>query len=348
MREAEAGINEAGGNPTGSGGRAPRRAIADLRPGERVEDEIYRIAQKDLRTTTNGSLYIHAVLADASGQMPARMWNASQELFESIGENGLIHVRGRVESYKGRPQFIIDGLRRVEEGTADAEEFLPRARGDPQEMWQRLKQILRGIRDPDLLALVARFINDEHFAARFRRAPAARSLHHAVVGGLLEHTLNVLEVAGAVLPRYPQVNADLVLAGIFLHDAGKTAELEFKTGFEYTNEGQLVGHIVQACIWVHEAARQVGEQTGRPFPPDTLNALKHIILSHHGRYEFGSPKLPATPEALMVHHLDNLDAKLNMMLTAIECDPDESSDWTQWIPALETRVFKPGVVRRGS
>lgn len=352
MREPGRGIGEAGKGagaaPSGSAGRPPRREIAELRPGERVEDGIYRIAQKELRFANNGSLYIHAVLADASGQMPARMWNASQELFESIGENGLMHVRGRVESYKGRPQFIIDGLRRVEEGTVDAGDFLPRAQGDPQQMWERLKQILRGIRDADLLALVARFINDEPFAARFQQAPAARSLHHAVLGGLLEHTLSVLEVASVVLPRYPQVNADLVLAGVFLHDVGKTAELKFETSFDYTNEGQLVGHIVQACLWVHEAARQVEAQTGRPFPQDKLSALKHIIVSHHGRYEFGSPRLPATPEALMVHYLDNLDAKLNMMFTAIESDPDDSSDWTQWVAALETRVFKPDVMRPDS
>jgi 3'-5' exoribonuclease len=352
MREqpANSGQPESGSGDATAAPRArpPRRSIADLRPGERVEDEIYRIAQKDLRTTSNGSLYIHAVLADASGQMLARMWNASQELFESIGGSGLMHVRGRVESYKGKPQFIIDGLRRVEEGTVDAGDFLPRARGDPQQMWERLKQILRTIRDPDLLALVARFINDERFAARFRQAPAARSLHHAYMGGLLEHTLSVLEVASVVLPRYPQVNADLVLAAVLLHDAGKTAELKFETSFDYTNEGQLVGHIVQACIWVHEAAREVEAQTGRPFPPEMLSALKHIIVAHHGRYEFGSPKLPATPEAVMVHYLDNLDAKLNMMLTAIESDADESSDWTQWIPALETKVFKPDVMQRGS
>lgn len=323
-----------------------RRSIAELRAGERLDDAIFRIAQKDLRTTSNGSLYIHAVLADASGQVVARMWNASQEMFDSIPDGGLLHIRGRVESYKGRPQVIIDGLRAVDAGSVDASEFLPRTREDVGRMWERVKEILRSIEHPDLLALVGEFVRDEAFADSFRRAPAARGLHHAYVGGLLEHTLSLLELALVVLPRYPQVSRDLVLAAIFFHDAGKTAELNYQTSFDYTNEGQLIGHIVQASIWVHEAAARLAARTGKAFPADVLMALKHIIVAHHGKYEFGSPKLPATPEAFMVHYLDNLDAKLNMVFAAIEADPDEASDWTQWIPALETRVFKPDVMKR--
>ncbi|RMF85663.1 MAG: HD domain-containing protein, partial [Planctomycetota bacterium] len=176
--------------------------------------------------------------------------------------------------------------------------------------------------------------------------PAARTNHHAYLGGLLEHTLNLLELALLVLPRYPDVSPDLVLVGIFLHDAGKTAELTCGASFDYTDEGQLVGHIVQAAIWVHERASQAAAKLGRPFDPHVLMALKHIIIAHHGRYEFGSPKLPATAEAFMVHYLDNLDAKLNMVFGAIDDDVDEGSDWTKWVPALESRVYKPDVTRR--
>lgn len=324
---------------------APRRRLSDLQAGERIEDAVFLIAQKDLRTTTNGGLYIHAVLEDQSGQMLARMWNASQQIYDSMPPSGPMHVRGRVESYKGKPQFIIDGLRNVEPGEVDIADFLPTTTQDVEAMWNRVLEILRGIQNPDLRSLIGSFVNDASFAANFRRAPAARTNHHAFLGGLLEHTLALLELAVLILPRYPQVNPDLVLAGLFLHDAGKTAELSYTASFSYTTEGQLLGHIVQAVLWIHERARELERRSGRRFPPEVLTALEHIIVSHHGKYEFGSPKLPSTPEAIMVHHLDNLDAKLNMAFSAIAADPDEGGEWTPWIQALETKVYKVDVMR---
>jgi 3'-5' exoribonuclease len=319
---------------------APRRAIADLQPGDRLDDQVFLVNSKDLRTTSNGSLYIHAVLVDRTGQLLARMWDASQAIFDSMPVGGFMHFRGRVESYKGKPQFIIDGVRAAPAGSFDPSDFLPATQRDVEEMWTRVKEILRHIRQPDLLALVARFVNDDEFVAAFKRAPAAAALHHAYLGGLLEHTLSVLELALLVIPRYPDVSLDLVLTGIFLHDAGKTRELCYESNFGYTNEGQLVGHIVMCVTWIHERAAQVAAETGRPFPPDLLNVLKHIVVAHHGTYEFGSPKLPAVPEAVAVHYLDNLDAKLTMFRHHIAADADENSAWTQYIPALQTKLFK--------
>ncbi len=319
--------------------------LRDLQPGDRVDDQIFLLTQKDLRTTNSGGLYMHAVLADRSGQLLARMWNANQAHFDSLPESGLIHVTGRVENFKGARQFIIDAVRRVEDERVNPTDFLPRTQFDIEQMWARLKELLRGIRNSYLRNLVGKFINDDVFASAFKLAPAARTNHHAFVGGLLEHTLSLLELAVLVLPRYPEVSADLVLAGLFLHDAGKTRELSFQTNFDYTNEGQLLGHIVLATTWVQEKARQLERESQVAFPPQILYALQHILVAHHGKYEFGSPRLPATPEALMVHYLDNLDAKLNMMLAAIRADLDETSDWTGWISALETRVFKPDVLR---
>jgi 3'-5' exoribonuclease len=327
-----------------------RRTIAELQPGQRVDDGIFRIAQKDLRTTSNGSLYIHAVLADNTGQLLARMWSATQELFDSFPEGGVLHVRGRVESYKGARQFIIEGVRQVEPGTIDPAEFLPRTALDTASLWAEVKDILRTIQNKPLVALVGKFINDTEFARDFQRAPAAMQMHHAHIGGLVEHTRNLLRLAVAICPLYPQVSRDIVLAAVFLHDAGKTRELSYETNFAYTNEGQLVGHIVQCVIWVHQRCREVEQELGQPFPPLLEVVLKHVILAHHGKYEFGSPRLPAVPEAFMVHYLDNLDAKLQMCFEAIAADPDAASDWTGFVKALETRVFKPDVlgVRAGS
>jgi len=323
-----------------------QRSIAELQAGDRIDDGTYLVAQKDLRTTNNGGMYIHVVLADASGQMLARMWNASQVIYESIPETGPIHVRGRVESYKGKPQFILEGVRQVLPGEVNPRDFLPRTQFDVDVMWNRALEILRTIQSPDLKTLIGRFVNDAAFAEAFRSAPAARTNHHAFIGGLLEHTLGLMELGLAVLPRYPRVNSDLVLAGLFLHDCGKTAELTFDAAFNYTTEGQLLGHLVQAVVWTSQKAEEIAKSTGRPFPADVLQALQHIIVSHHGKYEFGSPKLPATAEAILVHHLDNLDAKLNMVFTAIDADPDESSQWTAWVSPLETKVFKPARAAR--
>lgn len=318
--------------------------IADLVVGQRVEDEVYRIAQKDLRTTSNGSLYIHAVLADGTGQMLGRMWNASQEIYDSMPEGGLLHFRGRVESYKGNRQFIVDGVRAVEPGSVDPAAFLPASELDVDVLWDEVKQVLRTIENHDVLALVGRFVNDEALVGSFKRAPAAVQMHHAYLGGLLEHTRNLLKLADVVCPLYPKISRDLVLAGILLHDAGKVRELAYETNFEYTNEGQLVGHIVQCVLWLHESCRALEQESGRPFPRDIELALKHIILAHHGKYEFGSPRLPAMPEAFVVHYLDNLDAKIAMCFEAIAADPDAAGDWTSYVRSIETKVFKPDVM----
>lgn len=322
----------------------PKRYISDLKAGDRLEDEIFLVAQKDLRTTSNGGLYIHAVLADKTGQLVARMWNASQELFDSIPEGGFAHFRGRVENYKGNRQFIIDGTRLTEPDEVDAADYLPATQQDVEAMWERVKEILREIKNPHVLALIGKFVNDEEFVAKFKKAPAAMKYHHAFVGGLLEHTRNLLELARLVIPRYPEVSLDLVLAGFLLHDAGKTLELAYDTSIQYTNEGQLVGHIVQGALWLREKVRELERESGEPFPAEIETAIMHIIVAHHGTYAFGSPRLPATPEAIAVHHLDNLDAKLNQFMHEINSDRNPESDWTQYVRALETRVFKPDVL----
>jgi len=320
-----------------------RRYIKDLVPGERLEDQIFLIVSKDLRTTSQGGLYIHAVLADRTGQIPARAWQASEAMYASMPEAGFLRFKGRTESYKGSLQFIIEAMRPVDPNSVDLGEFLPHTERDIEQMWERLKAILRTIQNKPLLGLVGQFINDEQLMAKFRRAPAAVQLHHCYIGGLLEHTLNVLELALVVLDRYPQLNRDLVLAGVFLHDIGKSTELTYETSFGYSDQGQLVGHVVQATIWIEEKAAAVEADTGEPFPEPLKTVLQHIVLAHHGKHEFGSPKLPAVPEAVAVHYLDNIDAKLHQFLHAIETDPDPNTNWTAYIRSLETKVYKADV-----
>ena len=174
----------------------------------------------------------------------------------------------------------------------------------------------------------------------FKRAPAAMQMHHPFVGGLLEHTVNVVRAAKTLLPLYPKLNADLVLTGAFFHDIGKAAELSAGTSIQYTDRGQLVGHITIAAIWIGEKAAAVAEDTGEPFPEKTLNLLQHIILAHHGQHDYGSPKLPMIPEACFIHYLDNLDAKMWIMANQIESDPDADSSFTSYNRQLEARLYK--------
>jgi 3'-5' exoribonuclease len=321
-----------------------RRFIAEMGPGEFIEDQVFLIASKDLRTTSQGSLYIHAVLADRTGQVPARIWQASEAQYEQMPEGGFLRFRGRSESYKGSLQFIIEGMRPVNPKELDMGDFLPATEQDVEAMFKRVKEILRGIQNRELLLLVKEFVSDEGLMGAFRRAPAAVQLHHAFLGGLLEHTLNVLELALVTMPRYPDVSLDLVLAGIFLHDLGKTSELAYETSFSYSDRGQLVGHIAQCVIWIEEKARAVEAETGKAFPAEIKTALQHIVLSHHGQYEFGSPKLPATPEAVAVHYLDNLDAKLHLYLREIANDSDAGATFTNYVRSLETKVYKKDVM----
>ena len=321
-----------------------RRFINDLRAGERIDDEVFLIRSKDLRTTTQGGLYIHAVLTDRTGQLVARMWQATEEMFQSMPEGGFMRFKGRAENYKGNLQFIIDACRPAEAGSFELGDFLPKTEHDIDKMWKRLAELLRGIKHPDLAALVGEFLADEPLMKGFRKAPAATVMHHAYIGGLLEHTLALLELANVVIPRYPKMSLDLVLAGLFLHDIGKAAELSYETAIGYSDEGQLVGHITQAVVWIDKHADAVTKKTGNPFPENLKWMLQHIVLSHHGRYEFGSPKLPAIPEAAAIHYLDNLDAKVNMFLAEIENDRDPSSHWTNYNRALETKIYKPDVM----
>jgi len=321
-----------------------RRFITELKSGERIEDEVFLIRSKDLRTTTQGGLYIHAVLMDRTGQLVARAWQATEEMFQGMPEGGFMRFKGRTENYKGNMQFIIDAVRPAEPGSYEFSDFLPVTKNDIKKMWMRLLEIVRGVKHPDLAALIHEFIIDEDLMTRFRKAPAAATLHHAYIGGLLEHTLSLLEIALVVIPRYPKLSLDLVLTGLFLHDIGKTTELSYETAIGYTDNGQLLGHITQAVLWIEKKSDAAAMRTGRPFPEQLRWILEHIILSHHGKYEFGSPKLPAVPEAVAIHHLDNLDAKVHMFLAEIENDRDPVSSWTNFNRALETKVYKPDIM----
>ena len=249
-------------------------------------------------------------------------------------------MRGKTQVFQGSLQIILNHLEVVDPTQVQSEDFLPQSTQSIAKLLARLKEVLLALENPHLRALVECFLIDDDFVRKFTTAPAGIKNHHAYQGGLIEHVVNLLNVAGRITEFYPELDRDLLLAGIFLHDIGKVDELSYERAFAYTDEGQLVGHLVMGVEMLAARAARATELTGEPFPPELLLRLKHMIVSHHGSYEFGSPKLPMTLEAIALHYLDNLDAKLHTFSREIRDDPGRFSSWTPFQQSLGRRLFK--------
>lgn len=309
-----------------------------------IVDDVFVITGKQLAATSGGKYFIKCTLADRTAQLNGRMWNATRDIFNALPDAGVIKVRGRIENYQNNLQFIIEQTCAAREGTYQLGDLIPHTTKNIQQMCSELHEICGSIQNRHLAALVQAYLDDDNLMSRLCKAPAAQSFHHAFIGGLLEHTLNAMKVADAVVRFYPGLNRDLILAGIFLHDIAKTWELNYECAFSYSDGGQLVGHIVKSAIWVEEYARKAEQTLGEPIPRNLIDVMQHIILSHHGEAEFGSPKQPATPEALVVHTLENLDAKLMMALSATRGEgATGEGNWTEYMKAFGGRLYRPDV-----
>ncbi|MHC4387714.1 MAG: 3'-5' exoribonuclease YhaM family protein [Planctomycetota bacterium] len=311
--------------------------ISEINPGESIDD-VYMVKEPILRSTTRGDLYIAMFLSDRSGQLNGRMWQATEAVYKLLPKPGFVRVQGRSELYQNNLQIVVNNISVIDSGKVSLEDFLSRTDKDTEQMFEEVKSIMGRIEHPQLKALVGEFLADAELMEKFCHAPGGVKLHHDCIGGLLEHTHNMLRVALAILPLYPKVQADLVLAGVFLHDMGKTEELSYDMAFSYTDSGQLIGHIVQTVLMANQKADALAAK-GTQIDGMILDALGHIILSHHGEYEFGSPKLPATPEAFMVYYIDDLDAKMSQVTMAIDKELSDSN-WTAWQNALQTRLYR--------
>lgn len=321
-----------------------RTYLRDCQPGDLVED-VFVISQKQFSTTSTSKNYIKAFVADKTQNVTARIWNANRQLFEMLPDSGFVLLRGRLENYQGNLQMIIEDIRPCAMGDFDIADLIPHTKRDIPAMRKRLEEICQTIQNRALLSLVQAYLDDKDLMERLSRSPAAQSFHHAFLGGLLEHTLNSMEVADTVCRFYPGLNRDLVITGILLHDIAKTWELCYECSFGYSDGGQLVGHIVKSAIWVEEKARAAEADRGTRIPQELIDVLQHIIISHHGVPEFGAVKLPATPEAIAVHMIENMDAKLTMSLGATrgEQNPGVEGNWTEYMKAMGTRMYRPDV-----
>jgi 3'-5' exoribonuclease len=313
-----------------------KQMIAELKPGEPVEAP-FLVAAASLRTTRNDSLYLDITLADRSGTVKGRLWDATEAMVADIKPDDFVTVKGTAESYRNELQIGIKAITRCPEGDLRLRDFIPASASDPQAMFDELVSLLERVEDADCRALLDAFLDDEAFCRAYASKPAAKANHHAYLGGLLEHTLSMMKAGVLLLDHYTALDADLLLTGIFLHDIGKIEELATKRSFDYTAPGHLVGHIMLGVLLLEEKARGLAD-----FPEIKLNLLRHLILSHHGRREFGSPQLPMTAEAIMLHYLDNLDAKLQEFAEIVAADKNADPDFTDYARLFEGRLYKGG------
>ena len=317
----------------------PRLFIDQLTSPGQIVEGVFQVPEKDLRTTKKGALFISAKLRDRTGELPAVMWDATQALFAAIPQGGYALVKGRLGEFNNARQVVIEAMRPAKETEVRLEDFLPRGPGDPEEQMARLKAVLDTVRRPALKAFLQAVWADEKLVANLKRAPAAEKLHHAYLGGLLEHTLSILETAVLICTHYTKLDRDILLVGILWHDIGKTRELAYAQSLGYTDAGRLVGHIVQGVLMLEEKAAAV-RAAGTEFPEDLLNVMRHLVLAHHGTHEFGSPKLPMTAEAFAIHHLDNLDAKLHAFWRDVAGDADPARRWTGFNKMFGGSLYK--------
>jgi 3'-5' exoribonuclease len=316
--------------------------LRDMMPNQYI-DGTYSIVNPQLGVTRAGKPYLKCLVRDASGEAAARQWSFEEAMLGEIATTGFVWIAGHTQLYNDQVQIILEQIRAVEVSPAEIITLLPSTNKNIDEMFHDLKRLLNSIQHPAMRALAEVYLADEDLMAKFRAAPAAMNLHHAWIGGLLEHTLQLLKLADVMLPLYPRLNRDMVLMGLFLHDVGKTGELTWEKGFDYTPDGNLVGHVVRGAILLQFKAAIAGKQSGQKLSPEALRALQHIIISHHARPEYGAAKLPSTPEAIFVALLDNLDAKTSMGLEAArpEIPSAYAGEFTDKVWALETRLYCP-------
>jgi len=277
-------------------------------------DGFFLVLAKQQRTTKQNKAYLHLTLGDKSGQIEARVWElADPRITKDFNRGDMVKVRGSISRYDDRAQMKVDQLRKAQAGEADKLDMLPATSQDVGALWRQLEASVEGLANADLKRLLQALLADTELAQAYREAPAARQLHHAWLGGLLEHVVSLLGLADRVAAHYPLLDRDLLVTGVILHDIGKIRELEWETGFDYTVEGVLLGHIQMGIDLVEKTIATL------PDFPDRLRTLVlHMILSHHGKLEFGSPKLPMIPEALVLNFLDDLDAKMQAMASEFE------------------------------
>jgi 3'-5' exoribonuclease len=301
---------------------------------EQTITTFFLVHEKEIRNTREGKQYLRLELGDRSGTIEARMWDQFEAIAKEFGRDDFVKVQARVEIYRNRPQLSLQQVRRAKPEEVDLADFLPHTKEDVGKLWSQLLEYANSIENPWLKKLVNGIISDPAVAARYKRAPAAKVMHHAYLGGLLEHVVGLCGLAKRVAVHYPELNADLLLTIAILHDVGKLEELCYDRAIGYTTEGQLLGHIVMELETVSKAMDAI-----EGFPANLKTVVQHLLISNHGQYEFGSPKLPMIREALVFHYLDDMDSKIAAVRAALAVESGEE-EWSVYSGALGRKFLK--------
>lgn len=317
-----------------------RQFIADLQARDNV-DEIYRVTDKQVRSNRQGNDYLLLQLMDRTGQVSGLRWNAGQSLYETFQKGDFLRVLGSTQLHNGVLQILVQDFEAVHPSKVNHEDFSRSDPGEVEQLLGELKAKLTSVKHPQLRRLVAAYMSDEQLLDKLRRAPAGIKTHHAYEGGLLRHVLDLMRIAEAVAPNYAQLDVEMLLVGVFLHDLGKLDELTYDGDLGYSDPGQMLGHLVQGAIELERRALQVQRETGQAIPDEVLWRLQHMIVSHHGQLDHGSPKVPMTIEAIVLHYLDDMDAKVNAATELIEADRNTDSQWTAFHPVMGRKLYKP-------
>ena len=316
----------------------PKLFVSEIQPQMQV-DSAFRIADRQLRANRQGNLYLLMQLQDRTGIISGMRWNADEKLAERFTKGSYVQVQGASQLHNGILQLIVNQINLVDEKTLDPADFDSGNRVDVEQLWGKLGELIATISNETVRKIAESFYNDPAVAKSFCLAPAGIKTHHAYPGGLLEHVVSLMGLADRISSHYSVLNRDLMLAGAMLHDIGKLEELLFEGELSYSDAGQLLGHLVQGVQMLDAKVRELGA-AGFVVDQALVLRLQHIIVSHHGYLEHGSPKVPMTVEALAFHYLDEMDAKLNAALALVESDRTRDA-WTTYNPTLGRKILKP-------
>ncbi len=308
--------------------------IRDLKAGQQV-NTTFLLLNKERKVARNGSAYLDLEFSDSTGSLRGKLWD-SDRLKLDAGVDEIVQVAGAVEEFQGTRQVTVRSLRKIPPEDVNLLDYLPRSRHDPEQMYAALVERIGQMEPGPLKELLLSTVRDAAIAERLKLAPAAMSMHHAFLGGLLEHVTSLWQLADRLCDHYPWLDRSLVLAGVVLHDIGKIEEIVFDRSFRYSTRGRLLGHIEISLEIVREKMRGIPD-----FPPALKDRVEHMILSHHGKLEFGSPKEPMFPEALAMHYLDEIDSKLESMRAQYEADRGREGEWTGRNRSLNRELLKP-------
>jgi len=318
-----------------------RIPVNQLRPTDSVE-QIFAVKDRQFGTTKGGQPFAKLVLADATGTILAMLWDVSDQARGALLESKYVNVRGQVGTYNNAPQVTVQYVEAAAADKIDLAEFLPTTDKDVAAMFKRLKTVLAMVEQPQLKEFVRAIFTDKELCDKLKRAPAASAMHHAYIGGLLEHTLSMAEAAVKVCEHYTALNRDLMLVGVLIHDIGKVDEFLYESNIEYSDAGRLVGHVSIGITIVEKKAAGI-----EGFPKELLDLLKHYVLSHHGEPEFGAIRQPMTAEAIAIHYIDNMDAKLAAFWKAAGEHPVAGDSWTAYQKMFEGYLYRKDIFAGG-